>query len=106
MKSLATDADTGIIGDHKDIERRAKFFGKNRKPLPQLPSLLDSIKEALDDKILLSLAIAAFFTLITGIIASGWNGLISGISIYLGIFFIVSISSANDWMKDKQFVKL
>jgi hypothetical protein len=49
----------------------------------------------------MSLAIAAFVTLITGAIASGWGGLISAISIYLGIFFIVSVTSANDWLKDK-----
>lgn len=35
--------------------------------------------------------------------AWGW---IEGASIYLAIFLIVSITALNDWMKDKQFVKL
>jgi len=31
---------------------------------------------------------------------------IQGISIYFAILLIVTISSLNDWMKDKNFVKL
>jgi len=62
---------TGIIGDRRDLERREKYFGKNLKPLPQVPPLFESIKEALNDRILLSLAIAAFFTIITNMVATG-----------------------------------
>lgn len=82
-------------------------FGKNLKPLPQVPPLIESIKEALDDRILLSLAIAAFFTIITNMIATGpaW-GWVQGVSIYFAIFVIVSLSALNDWVKDKQFVRL
>lgn len=70
---------------------------------------MSSIKEALDNRILLYLAIAAFFTIITGMIAAGeqWYwGWIEGVSIYFAIFLIVSIQSGNDWLKDKQFVRL
>jgi hypothetical protein len=35
--------------------------------------------------------------------AWGW---VQGVSIYMAIFVIVAITSANDWMKDKNFVKL
>jgi hypothetical protein len=34
MKKLATEADTGIIGDTRDLTRRTKYFGSNDKPLP------------------------------------------------------------------------
>lgn len=77
-------------------------FGKNTKPLPQVPTLWSSIKEALDDRILLSLGIAALFTVITGMVAQGWRwGWIEGVSIYVAIFIIVSLTSLNDWVKDK-----
>lgn len=33
----------------------------------------------------------------------GW---VQGFSIYVGIFFIVAFTSVNDWIKDKNFVKL
>jgi Ca2+ transporting ATPase len=82
-------------------------FGTNEKPLPQLPPLYASIKEALNDRILFALAIAALLTIITGMISNGpaW-GWVEGVSIYLAIFLIVTISAVNDWMKDRQFVKL
>lgn len=82
-------------------------FGKNTKPLPQVPTLWSSIKEALDDRILLSLGIAAFLTIITGMVAVGpkW-GWMEGVSIFIAIFIIVSLTSLNDWVKDKQFVLL
>jgi P-type Ca2+ transporter type 2B len=53
------------------------------------------------------LAIAAFFTIITNMVASGpaW-GWVQGVSIYFAIFIIVSLSSLTDWAKDKQFVRL
>jgi hypothetical protein len=38
IKSLASDPETGIIGDVKDIKRRKKFFGKNKKSLPHVRS--------------------------------------------------------------------
>ena len=81
-------------------------FGENTKPLPQIPPFKESVKEALDNRILLYLAIAAFFTIITGMIAQGWMGWVEGASIYVAIFIIVTITSANDWVKDKQFVNL
>lgn len=82
-------------------------FGANTKPLPQIPPIIESIKEAVDDRILLSLAVAAFFCIITGMVSQGpaW-GWVEGFSIYLAIFVIVAITSANDWIKDKNFVKL
>jgi len=71
LRKIATELETGIIGDRRDLERREKYFGKNLKPLPQVPPLFESIKEALNDRILLSLAIAAFFTIITNMVATG-----------------------------------
>ena len=69
--------------------------------------MLASIKEALDDRILAALAIAAVFTVITGMVNNGaaW-GWMEGVSIWMAILIIVTISAANDWMKDKQFVQL
>jgi hypothetical protein len=57
----------------------------------------------------LILAITAFFVLITGIWANEndrWGGAVSGIAMYFAIFILVAITSANDWAKDKQFVRL
>lgn len=107
MKMLGTEIHSGIIGDQKDLVRRIKFFGQNVKPLPQLPGILDSIKEALDNRILGALAIAAFFSMIAGAINEpGYLGWLQGFSIYIGIFLIVAFAAINDYLKDKNFVKL
>lgn len=62
---------------------------------------MESIKEALDDRILVALGICALLTIISGMIVDPALGWIQGVSIYLAIFFIVTITAANDWMKDK-----
>jgi len=54
----------------------------------------------------MALAIAAFFTVITGWVSNGWKGGVQGFSIYIAIIMIVAISSLNDWIKDKNFVRL
>jgi hypothetical protein len=36
LKSLATDFETGIIGNEADLKRRQKFFGNNKKKLPNV----------------------------------------------------------------------
>lgn len=45
--------------------------------------------------------------MITGMVANGarW-GWLQGFSIFVAIFIIVALTSLNDWIKDKQFVKL
>jgi len=42
LKKLASDKDTGIIGDERDIRRRKAVFGFNSKPIPQSTSFSDS----------------------------------------------------------------
>lgn len=55
----------------------------------------------------MALAVAAFFTLIAGWYASkepyGW---LPGLSIYFAILIVVTLTSVNDYLKDKQFVLL
>lgn len=61
----------------------------------------------MSDKILIILAIAAFVSVFTGMLAEGaaW-GWVQGASIYFAILVIVCVTAGNDWMKDKNFVKL
>jgi len=44
VKKLASDVNTGIIGDNKDLARRAKVFGKNVKPVQESASIWSSLK--------------------------------------------------------------
>jgi hypothetical protein len=43
LKKLASEPNTGIVGDEKDLKRRRKVFGVNTRPSPPLASVLESI---------------------------------------------------------------
>ena len=50
---------------------------------------------------------AATVALIIGIIKDGWeHGWIEGLSIYIAIAIIVSVTAGNNYVKEKQFQKL
>jgi len=34
LKDLASEKNTGIVGDEKDLKRRKKVFGENLRPKP------------------------------------------------------------------------
>lgn len=70
------------------------------------PTYRDSLCDALRDKILLTLAICATLSLISGMVFNPKTGWIEGTSIYASILILVLITSLNDWAKDKKFVRL
>lgn len=56
---------------------------------------------------LIALLIAAFVSLIIGVINDGWEvGWIDGSSIFFAVFIITSVTAGNNWAKEKQFQKL
>ena len=71
-----------------------------------MPSFIDSIKEALNEKILLLIAVFAVLSIIAGMIYHPTKGWIEGVSILVALFILVLISSLNDIYKDKTFVRL
>ena len=81
-------------------------FGVNEKPVPQTPSFIESVKEALNDRILALIAVFAILSIITGMIYDPSKGWIEGVSIIFSLFILVIITSANDLKKDKTFVAL
>lgn len=71
-----------------------------------MPSFFDSVKEALNEKILLLIAVFAVLSIITGMIYHPTKGWMEGVSIIVALFILVLISSLNDIHKDKTFVRL
>ena len=67
----------------------------------------ESIADALNNRILVALAISGVLVLISTWVESGFYlALVQFLAILFGIFAIVSIGSVNDYFKDKQFVIL
>lgn len=77
-------------------------YGTNVKRIPKIKSLFELIIEALSDKILIILLIAATVSMTLGIISDGWpEGAIDGASIYIAVIAITSITSGNNYVKEK-----
>jgi Ca2+ transporting ATPase len=54
-----------------------------------------------------ALLVAAFVSLIIGVINDGWEvGWIDGSSIFFAVFIITSVTAGNNFAKEKQFQKL
>ena len=65
------------------------------------------IKGCFEDDMLQLLLLAAFVSLIIGIINDGFkNGWIEGSSIFLAVFIITIVTVSNNYAKEKQFQKL
>lgn len=73
LNKLQSEAGTGIMGDERDLNRRKSFFGENSKPEPVYPPFLDSVKDAMSDRILQCVAGLGLLSIITGMIQSGWK---------------------------------
>lgn len=70
-------------------------------------TLLSMIIENFEDEMLRILCIAAVFSLILGIATEGIeHGWMEGSSILIAVLIIVTVTSGNNYMKEKQFRKL
>ena len=75
--------------------------------MPKIRTLWELILENFQDRILQILIIAATVSLIIGVVQNGWaHGWVEGLSIYIAIIIIVSVTAGNNYIKEKQFQKL
>jgi len=92
------------------FEDRLCVFKDNRLPERKLDGILVLIWRAYNDKILILLTIAAVISLALGIYESvaGESGVdwVEGVAICVAIIIVVTVGAANDWQKERQFVKL
>ena len=81
-------------------------FGLNTKPAAEMPRFIDSVKEALRDRIIWAImAVGALTTLTAPWLSKAetfdFVGLWKGLSIFVAVFLIIALNAANDYMKDK-----
>ncbi|RKO97260.1 hypothetical protein CXG81DRAFT_11701, partial [Caulochytrium protostelioides] len=109
---LRTDLKAGLPTEARASSRHAALdvFGRNDLPEPRMHSLLDFAWDALQDRTLVVLIIAAFVDVAIGIYkaVSGQDrlGWLDGVAIVVAIIIIVGIASGNDYKKQGQFRKL
>ncbi|KAL2006115.1 hypothetical protein VTN00DRAFT_9769 [Thermoascus crustaceus] len=92
---------------------RKRIFGANRLPQKKTKSIWELAWIAYNDKVLILLTVAAVISLALGIYQSvtatdgearvQW---VEGVAIIVAILIVVIVGAANDWQKERQFVKL
>ncbi|KAI4145015.1 MAG: hypothetical protein LQ340_006456 [Diploschistes diacapsis] len=97
---------------------RKRVFSDNRLPERKSKSFLELAWIAYNDKVLILLTVAAVVSLALGIYQSvqANKGLakdpgekvawVEGVAIVVAIVIVVLVGAANDWQKERQFVKL
>jgi len=97
-------------GAQGQFEDRLRVFKDNRLPERKPDGILVLIWRAYNDKILILLTLAAVVSLALGIYESvvGESGVdwVEGVAICVAIIIVVTVGAANDWQKERQFVKL
>lgn len=85
LTKVQSDAHCGIMGDKADLRRRQNKYSKNEKPRPQRPPFFDSVKDALNDRILLIVAIFAVISIVPGMIVDPAVGWVEGVFILVAL---------------------
>jgi Ca2+-transporting ATPase len=98
--------------DNAYVDRR-RIYGSNKLPERKPKSIFELAWIAYNDKVLILLTVAAIISLALGIYQSvtakndeprvQW---VEGVAIIVAIVIVVIVGAANDWQKERQFVKL
>ena len=108
---LNTDFKNGIYGDEEDLKERRQFYGTNENPVKEPPGFFELIWEALEDCTLRILIVAAILTIIVEVATeedpekrkTKW---IDGFAILIAVAICTIVTAANDYQKERQFMKL
>jgi Ca2+-transporting ATPase len=110
--TMASNASRSSLREDAFADRK-RVFGINRLPEKKIKSIWELAWIAYNDKVLILLTIAAIISLALGIYQSvtatdgearvQW---VEGVAIIVAILIVVIVGAANDWQKERQFVKL
>ncbi|KAL8712239.1 MAG: hypothetical protein Q9220_003390 [cf. Caloplaca sp. 1 TL-2023] len=103
---------TAVRRSEEYFTDRKRIFKDNRLPEKKAKSIFELAWLAYNDKVLILLTVAAVVSLALGIYQSvakidgesvQW---VEGVAIMVAIIIVVVVGAANDWQKERQFVKL
>lgn len=96
-----------MVKGQEDFAKRIEQFGDNEPIVKPPKTIWEMILENFEDDMLKVLCGAAIVSLILGIATEGLReGWIEGVSIIAAVVIIVSVTSFNNYVKEKQFQKL
>ena len=101
---LGIDRERGLTTEQ--VQEMQNLFGLNVFPSAPQKMFIVLFYEALQDPVLLVLIGAACISLIVETIQNPSEGWIDAVAIYIAIFLVAIITSANDYSKELQFREL
>eukprot|EP00055_Hartaetosiga_balthica_P006118 m.18829 g.18829 ORF g.18829 m.18829 type:complete len:849 (-) comp5020_c0_seq1:1035-3581(-) len=102
---LGTHLEHGL--NTSDVESLREQFGENRLPPPKFKSFLSLVWDAMTDRTLIMLSIAALISFTIGIVTDlDQHGYKDGVAVFVAVIIVVAITSLNDYQKEKQFRRL
>lgn len=116
-----TDPRIGINDeDEHDIKERKEHYGVNKLPSRVNKNFFQLCFEALKDKVLILLSVAAVISLALGLYETFGEGVVyddegnampkvdwvEGVAIMVAVAIVVIVGAANDYQKERQFAKL
>jgi len=106
-RGLRTDLRRGLSEDDRARAERIKAFGVNSFPPLRIKTVWQIIAANFEDPINIVLLCAAVVSVTIGLLKEGFpEGLIEGTSIMIALVIIVVVTSANNWISEKQLAKL
>ncbi|GMF03069.1 unnamed protein product [Ambrosiozyma monospora] len=119
VSDLNTDSNNGLPVHIPDFDQRESHYGENSLPQKMPKSFLRLCFEAMKDKTLIILSVAAIVSLALGLYETfgqpteydsegkaepkvEW---VEGVAIIVAIAIVVLVGAANDYNKERQFVK-
>lgn len=107
-KMFNTDRNAGLdLMNEGDVRRRVELYGDNLPIVKPPKTFVELVVECFADEILRLLCAAAAVSLVLGCITHGIEeGWLEGASILIAVVIIVSVTSVNNYLKEKQFRKL
>lgn len=106
---LNADLKNGLVSG--DLEQRKQAFGVNKLPTKAATSFFRFFWNAIQDRTLIILIVSSVVSIALGVTlpppgesrSTGW---IEGTAILVAVLTVSSVTSLNDWQKDRQFRKL
>lgn len=125
IDSLSANFKTSTRGglndeDEHDMKRRMEYYGTNKLPTKVRKNFFQLCFDALKDKVLILLSVAAVISLALGLYETFGQGpmyddegnalpkvdWVEGVAIMVAVAIVVLVGAANDYQKERQFAKL
>eukprot|EP01113_Clastostelium_recurvatum_P039556 TRINITY_DN604_c1_g1_i5.p1 TRINITY_DN604_c1_g1~~TRINITY_DN604_c1_g1_i5.p1 ORF type:complete len:1175 (-),score=467.74 TRINITY_DN604_c1_g1_i5:38-3562(-) len=104
-KALGSDPQKGLSPDQ--VEAKRSEFGDNKPLQKKKRSLFSFIWEAMQDKTLIILAVAATVSIVLGVtVEDPKTGWIDGTAILVAVCIVIAVTAGNDYNKEKKFQHL